>query len=147
MNPLMLIIFLLGLMTNFDVSNTQSSLSKSYKINSYKDSFTLFVFTGSDWCSNCKIFEKRVLTDSSFNSTLQANKIDLKKIDFPQRKKLNPVEVQYNDSIANVLKFEGSFPGIYIYNNSNKKTYHILYMNESASAFNVELLKMLASVQ
>lgn len=147
MNPLMLIIFLLGLLVNFDVSNTQYSLSNSYKLNSHKDSFTLFVFTGSDWCTNCKIFEKRVLTDSSFNSTLQTNKIDLKKIDFPQRKKLNPIEVQYNDSIATILKFEGSFPGIYIYNNSNKKTYHILYMNESASDFKVELLKMLAFVK
>lgn len=147
MNPLILILFLLTWIMQLDVSKTDSINSNSYQLISSKDSITLFVFTGSDWCSNCKIFEKKVLMDSSFNSTLQANQIDLKKIDFPQRKKLNPIEVQYNDSIATVLKFEGSFPGIYIYNHSNNKTYHIQYLNEDASDFNVELLKMLATVK
>lgn len=72
----------------------------------------LIVFEGSDWCSNCRHFERYVLSDSLFQSFLSTQQIELVKVDFPQRKKLDATTLSNNKKLASQYQFDGSFPTI-----------------------------------
>lgn len=103
----------------------------------------LYIFTGSDWCSNCKRFEKNVLNDSVFRNTLDRNRIQVQIIDFPQRKKLPEAEVIQNKNIADKFGFSGSFPTFVLAGNQPDKFRTFYFSNESALLFSRELLNEL----
>lgn len=73
-------------------------------------SFQLIIFEGSDWCSNCRRLEKDILSKKEFQEFLRDHNVELKKIDFPQRKKLKKEIIAYNDAIATKYDFDGTFP-------------------------------------
>ena len=106
-----------------------------------QESRTLYVFEGSDWCTNCMRLEKEVLSDSGFQQFLERKHIVLHRVDFPQRKKLAPMQVATNDSLANVLKFEGNFPTLFLM--QDQKATPIFYQNQKADALKATLQKLL----
>ena len=79
--------------------------------------YELVVFEGSDWCSSCRKFEKEILKDSAVISFLETNKIELVKVDFPQRKKLPEDEKIKNQELAEKYQFKGVFPSIILVTN------------------------------
>ena len=71
----------------------------------------LYVFTGSDWCADCRRLKKNVLSDSVFIASMERNKIKIEIIDFPQRIKLSPEVVKHNEAVAETFGFQGIFFG------------------------------------
>lgn len=102
--------------------------------------FTLYVFEGSDWCSNCRQAEKKILSDTGFVTYLQAENISIKRVDFPQRKKL-PADVQkYNADLATRFDFDGSFPSFYLAGPDSATVKRIPYAGQNAQQF-IDVLK------
>jgi thiol-disulfide isomerase/thioredoxin len=106
----------------------------------------LYVFAGSDWCVNCRRLEKNVLSDSAFLSFLDSGNIKIEILDFPQRQKLSPEQVIYNQAMSEKLGFSGDFPTIVIYSTGNDKFKTLYYRNEDPSEFSGMLLKELSKL-
>ena len=104
---------------------------------------TLYIFTGSDWCANCRRLEKNILSDSLFLKTIESNNIEIEIIDFPQRKKLSPEVIKRNESIAEIYNFQGVFPTLVL--SQTKDNFEVLkYKNQAVAEFSelvVEKLK------
>lgn len=66
-------------------------------------------FSGSDWCSICHQFKKKVLDAKEVDSLLN-NKYVYHNADFPQRKKLEKELTATNEELAEKLNKEGVFP-------------------------------------
>lgn len=73
-------------------------------------SYQLIVFEGSDWCARCKLLNRQVFADSSFQSFLKQQNVELIRIDFPQHNKLSQEIKLNNEKIAEKYKFNGTFP-------------------------------------
>ncbi len=99
----------------------------------------LFIFEGSDWCTNCARLEKKILTDSAFQQQINLLDIKLERIDFPQRKKLPPEVKEHNNRIAEKFEFDGSFPTLIIARLDNNQYRRIYYQNENVE----EMLSMI----
>ena len=95
----------------------------------------LIVFEGSDWCANCRRLEKNVLTDSSFVIFLEQNRIELERIDFPQRKKIAETLQKYNNAIAEKYAFDGRFPAVVLTRTDTLIYHRIEYRNQTADEF------------
>lgn len=78
----------------------------------HSNQYKLIVFEGSDWCSRCIKLEEEILNDPLFLSKINEWKIELERIDFPQRKKIEKEKADYNKSIADKYHFDGTFPTI-----------------------------------
>ncbi len=102
----------------------------------------LYIFTGSDWCPDCRRMEKNVLRNTAFLETMERHEITLEIVDFPQRKKLSPKVVKRNESIAEAFAFQGIFPTI-ILSQSKEKYEPLKYKNETASQFSEMVLEKL----
>ena len=103
----------------------------------------LFIFTGSDWCADCRRLEKNVLSDTSFVKTMEANQIEVQIVDFPQRKKLPSDVVKRNELIAETYNFQGVFPTLIL--SQTEKNYEVLkYENEKADEFSKRVLEKLS---
>lgn len=72
---------------------------------------TLIVFTGSDWCNNCRYLDKTVLKDSAFVH-FAAENTHLIIADFPQKNKQQDSIIIRNDSLAFLYNHEGTYPKI-----------------------------------
>ena len=103
---------------------------------------TLYVFTGSDWCVDCKRLEKNVLSDPAFKTSMKHNGINVEIIDFPQRKKLSPEVIKHNEAVADAYGFKGIFPTL-ILSRSEKNYQPIGYNNEPAENFSAIILSKL----
>jgi thiol-disulfide isomerase/thioredoxin len=130
-------------------SNTQKQSNSEIDLNVANDSnaYILYLFTGSDWCPNCKRFEKKVLNDSVFVSNISKHNIQIETLDFPQRKKLPPHRAKYNDSMAQVLHFDGGFPGIILQSSTSLATQKLSYSNETSKDFLTLLLESKAKLE
>ncbi len=113
--------------------NEVPSLGSS--MDSIRNQSVLYVFAGSDWCVNCMLLEKKVLSDSVFLSALDSGRIRMEILDFPQRKKLSPEIISYNQSMSEKLGFSGDFPTIVIYSVQNNKYSTLWYKNEDPYEF------------
>jgi hypothetical protein len=91
----------------------------------------LYIFEGSDWCSNCARLEKKILTDEGFLHEVHMLNIKLERIDFPQRTRLSPEIKKYNESIAEKFGFDGIFPTLIIARMDTDQYLPIEYHNES----------------
>ncbi|MFM6984386.1 MAG: thioredoxin family protein [Chitinophagaceae bacterium] len=100
----------------------------------------LIVFTGSDWCPNCKQFDQSVLKDSLFLRFIQQNKIQLEIVDFPQRSFQSDSVKQENIKKADYFDFEGEFPSIYLFNLNDSSVRQIDYNRENPEMFCKSLL-------
>lgn len=90
-----------------------------------ENTYTLIVFEGSDWCSVCRKFEKEILKNSTVITYLQENNIKVKRIDFPQRKKMSKEQKEANKKYAEKYNFKGLFPTI-VFTYSKKEKYYTL---------------------
>lgn len=122
-------------------------LQHSFQILSEKEPLlstaTLYVFTGSDWCADCRRLEKNVLNDTVFKTSMETNKIAVEIIDFPQRKKLSPETKKHNELIAETYNFQGIFPTLILSQASG--SYETLqYRNEQAAEFSEIILNKLS---
>ncbi|MCM8526181.1 MAG: thioredoxin family protein, partial [Lentisphaeraceae bacterium] len=73
-----------------------------------KDIFVYF--TGSDWCSYCRVLHKKVFDKDNFLVNLQKEYV-LLKIDFPQSKPLPEAEQERNEQLSEDYSIEG-FPTV-----------------------------------
>lgn len=101
----------------------------------------MLVFSGSDWCVPCIQFNKRVLTDSTFQHFAQDNLI-LLEADFPQKKKIpKPLRQQY-DSLAAAFNPAGAFPQVVLLSPEKKLMAQVPYRQQSPQGF-IAALKQL----
>lgn len=100
----------------------------------------LIVFTGSDWCPNCKQFDQSILKDSGFLKFIRSNKIQLEIVDFPQRTFQSDSVKQDNIKKAEYFDFEGEFPSIYLFNLKDSSVRQIDYNREGPDKFCKSLL-------
>jgi hypothetical protein len=100
----------------------------------------LYVFEGSDWCTNCRRLEKNILSDTAFLALLDSNRVLIERLDFPQRKKLSRETVSYNQYMSEKLGFNGDFPTLVIYSRKSQKYATLRYSNEDTTEFSRALL-------
>jgi thioredoxin-related protein len=94
----------------------------------------LLIFTGSDWCPNCKRLEKKILRDSAFISFAR-DWITLEYADFPQKKKLEQQVIEKNRLLAEKYHFQGVYPTILLLDSAGKIKSEIFYSNQDATEF------------
>jgi len=102
---------------------------------------TLLIFTGSDWCPNCRRLEKKILSDSAFISYTK-DKLSIEFVDFPQHKKLDPQIIEKNKILAEKYHFQGVYPTILLLDSTGNVKGQILYLNQSPKEF-IDNLKLL----
>lgn len=111
------------------------------------DSLTLYIFTGSDWCPNCRRFDKKVLHDSDFVKAMNGKAIRIEILDFPQRKKLSDETVAYNRAMSEKLGFKNVFPTIVLCSSTgNGKQRTFYYKNETGTEFGAMVLDELKHI-
>ena len=108
-----------------------SFISKDEAVSTYK----LVIFEGSDWCVNCIRLDRNVLKHDSFVQFLEKENIEVQRIDFPQRKKLEPEEKAFNASIAEKYNFQGIFPTILLVESETNKFITLTYHDQGAFEF------------
>lgn len=71
----------------------------------------LLVFSGSDWCRGCILFDRQVLQDSAFQELVQKN-VAMYKADFPRKKKNKPAVqvIRQNEQLIQRYNPSGTFP-------------------------------------
>lgn len=111
-----------------------------------KSPIILYVFSGSDWCTNCIKLERRVLSDSLFLEKLVRHDLKLEKIDFPQRRKLAAEVKKYNESIAEKFGFNGVFPTLILFSSLSGKHKFITYENEPPITFSKRVIAEAANL-
>lgn len=109
--------------------------------------YKLYVFEGSDWCTNCKRLDKNVLSQSAFQDFLQAQKIELVLVDFPQRKKLSKEQRETNEKIAEKFAFEGAYPTLVLEKTEGLAYTKLAYQNEAIGEFTHKLQTTLTQLK
>jgi thiol-disulfide isomerase/thioredoxin len=104
-------------------------------------SFKLIVFEGTDWCAKCIRLETEILSDTTFVNFIKSNKIQLERIDFPQRKQLDKKLQKHNDSVAEKYNFDGSFPTLMLVEPDSEIVHKINYSDQNAD----ELISLIRS--
>ncbi len=99
------------------------------------EKFTLIVFEGSDWCSNCKKLDKNILSKQVFVDFVESNNVRILKVDFPQRKKIDKSQAIYNEQLAEEYDFDGSFPTIILSEDTSGRFRKVNYLNQNAEEF------------
>lgn len=116
--------------------NLDSSLAKAKA----DKKLVLVDFTGSDWCGWCIKLDKEVFSTPEF-AAYAASNLELVKIDFPRRSKLDPKVAAQNEALAKKYDIEG-FPTILVFNSAGKEVGRLGYMEGGPSAFIAELKKL-----
>jgi len=104
-------------------------------------SFKILIFTGSDWCPNCRRLEKKILVDTAFINYTK-NRLLIEFADFPQHKKLDIATIERNKALAEKYQFKGIYPSIFILDQEGNKKGQIIYLNQSPKEF-IDELKVL----
>ncbi len=99
-----------------------------------KNKMVLLIFSGSDWCKQCMLFEKKILNDPAFGQFANNNLV-LVQADFPQSKKLSPQTVKQNETLAQRYNPSGSFPLIVLLHPDQKVLAYLNYSNEDSQDF------------
>lgn len=110
------------------LSGSSYQMGRGYK-------YVMMIFEGSDWCPNCNRLEKNILNDSGFLNYLKSNRIELIKVDFPQRKKLDKQQTSDNEQLAKRYKFEGIFPTIVLSRTDTLVFEKFYYQNQTIGEF------------
>ena len=79
----------------------------------------LLDFTGSDWCGYCKLLDKEVFTQKSFQDFADKNYV-LVTVDFPQQKPLPEAVKTQNDALGKQFNIEG-YPSLIVVNPEGKE--------------------------
>jgi thiol-disulfide isomerase/thioredoxin len=110
-----------------------------FPFSSLSDPPTLLIFTGSDWCPNCRRLEKKILSDTAFINYAK-NRLLIEFADFPQHKKQDPGTIEKNKALAKKYNFQGIYPTILILDNDGKMEGRIQYKNQTVKEFIDELI-------
>ncbi len=100
----------------------------------------LLDFTGSDWCSWCKLLDKEVFSTPEFQQYAQKN-LELVEVDFPQRKVLTVEQQKQNDELQKQYDIQG-YPTIIVLNADGKKVGELGYQEGGPKAFIAALEKL-----
>lgn len=111
------------------------SLSLAPWLSMNQPSHKLVIFTGSDWCPNCKQFDKSILKDSSFIKYTLNHQIQVELVDFPQRSFQSDSLKQANIKSADFFNFNGQFPSVYLLNLKDSSVRKIDYNHDSPVEF------------
>lgn len=84
-----------------------------------QNKLVLLDFTGSDWCGYCKLLDKQVFTQASFQQFADKNYV-LVTVDFPQGKELPADLKSQNESLGKQFGIEG-FPTLVVVDPSGKE--------------------------
>jgi thioredoxin-related protein len=126
LNRLKHLIFLLILFISFKASSEPAKL---------------LIFTGSDWCPNCRRLDKNILRDSTFIHYAK-DRVVLEFVDFPQHKKLDTETIEKNRALAEKYHFQGIYPTILVLDEQGNKKGQIIYRNQRPAEF-IDELKMI----
>ena len=118
--------------TDFNKAIKKASLEK-------KDVFAYF--TGSDWCSLCKVLKKEVFDKDGFLEAVQKDFVILK-IDFPKKKTLSDIEQQRNDKLAADYSVEG-FPTVLLIDTASRVFAKTGYKGIPADEYQLHIKGML----
>lgn len=97
--------------------------------------YQLVVFEGSDWCMNCRRLEKNILSVSKTVNFLEKKKIEILRVDFPQRKKMSNKQERKNESLAEQFEFSGKYPELVLAKKDGSNYRKIVYDNLSVLEF------------
>jgi thioredoxin-related protein len=102
----------------------------------------LLIFSGSDWCIPCIRFEKKVLSDSSFQK-FAGEFLVILVADFPQRKRVpDSLRIQY-EALAEQFDPSGQFPQIVLLDSGRKRVADVVYTDQSPGDFIRDLRSLL----
>lgn len=115
-----------------------TNLSFAYIVDN-EQKYQLIIFEGSDWCSNCIRLEKNILSNEVFIDYLKDHDIELLRVDFPQRKKIDKQQRKVNEAIAEKYEFQGVFPSIILSKTNSLDYKHIKYNNQTTEEIQEEI--------
>ncbi len=125
MKPLLVLTFLLLVGTSYAQGGVTkldwlTNLEEAEKISKEENKPILVYFTGSDWCSPCKMLKEDFFHSPEFES--RADKMVLVMIDLPRRIDiLTKEQLAYNKKIIARYNKEKTFPKLLILNSSGKQ--------------------------
>jgi thiol-disulfide isomerase/thioredoxin len=103
-----------------------------------ENKLVLLDFTGSDWCSWCKKFDKDVLSTDKF-AVYAKSKLVLMTVDFPYHKKQDAALKQANQELKNRFSVDG-FPTFVLLNSAGRELgRQVGYLRGGPDAFIAEL--------
>ena len=107
----------------------------------------LAVFSGSDWCKPCIIYEQEVFATPEF-AAYAKGKLVLAHFDFPRQKRNQPsaAQVKMNEAAAAQLNREGDFPLAVILSPEGKVLAKTGYIAGGAAAFEAYLKKVVPTL-
>ena len=108
-----------------------------------KDVFAYF--TGSDWCSICRVMSKEVFDKKDFTNEVQ-KKFILLKVDFLKKKPLPEVKQRINDTLARDYSVEG-FPTIILMDDSGRAFAKTGYTGDNAEKYWLHITELLKTKQ
>jgi thioredoxin-related protein len=119
-----------------------SSIENQYEQPSGKSK--LIVFSGSDWCKNCILFKKKVLSNPDFEVFIK-NRLEIVTADFPQRTTLSKEQIAKNEVLAEKYNPNGEFPRLVLLA-ADEKTFTVIpYVDQDAGEF-IGIVKSLLRV-
>jgi protein disulfide-isomerase len=99
--------------------NWSTDLPKAQAAAQADKKLVLLDFTGSDWCSWCKKFDKEALSTDTFADYAKAN-LELVKVDFPNKVEQSDALKAANKALKEKYKIEG-FPTFVVLDASGKE--------------------------
>ncbi|MCW3126713.1 MAG: hypothetical protein JWO03_2371 [Bacteroidetes bacterium] len=129
----------------FSVAQTFASADSAFAKAKIEAKPVLLMFTGSDWCTSCIRFDKKVMQDAAFKEYAEKHLV-LITADFPQQKKLPKEIVRQNDSLAALYNADGAFPKFVLLNPIQKNVRQVTYGTQNATEFIGEVKKHLLTL-
>ena len=105
------------------------------------------VFSGSDWCKPCIMYEQEVFSQPEFEAYAK-DRLVLAHFDFPRQKKNQPTaaQVKLNETAAAQLNREGDFPLAVVISPEGKVLAKTGYIAGGPAAFEAYLKKVVPSL-
>lgn len=105
--------YLLMLLVSFNLLGTSNGFEELTEQAKSENKNIVVYFSGSDWCTICMKFKKKVLQEEQIRSLLDENYVYYI-ADFPQRTQLKKAVIEKNEALAEKLNQEGFFPFLVI---------------------------------
>ncbi len=116
-----LVVFFLFGFASLPLSGQERTWSETKAAASEENKNVLLVFSGSDWCRGCILFDQQVLQDSKFQD-LANQRLALYKADFPRKKKNKPeaTVIRQNEKLIQQFNPSGTFPLVLLLNEAEE---------------------------
>lgn len=100
----------------------------------------LILFSGSDWCKPCILFEREVLSSDSFAGFLALQTIPFR-ADFPRKakNKLSSVLQQQNESLARQMNPDGIFPRAFLISPNGNQAIELRLEEQDTNSFQQQI--------